>query len=56
VVFNASPSETTLADVGDGWTLHEVQAEGSDPVVKESVATDDAVTVPARTTAVFVRR
>jgi pullulanase-type alpha-1,6-glucosidase len=56
VVFNASPSETTVADVGDGWTLHEVQAEGSDPVVKESVATDDAVTVPARTTAVFVRR
>jgi pullulanase-type alpha-1,6-glucosidase len=56
VVFNASPSETTVAGVGEGWTLHEVQAEGSEPVVKESVATDDAVTVPARTTAVFVRR
>jgi pullulanase-type alpha-1,6-glucosidase len=56
VVFNASPSETTVTEVGAGWALHEIQAEGSDPVVRASVAADDAVTVPARTTAVFVRR
>ncbi|HEU4511915.1 MAG TPA: pullulanase-type alpha-1,6-glucosidase [Nocardioidaceae bacterium] len=56
VVFNASPSETTVASVGDGWTLHRVQAEGRDGVVKGSSAADGSVTVPARTTAVFVRR
>ncbi|MGZ4493804.1 MAG: pullulanase-type alpha-1,6-glucosidase [Nocardioides sp.] len=56
VVFNASPSATTVPGVGSGWTLHTVQADGSDPVVKTSSAGGDAVTVPARTTAVFVRR
>jgi pullulanase-type alpha-1,6-glucosidase len=55
VVFNATPTEATVAEVGDGWTLHEVQAEGHDPVVRESVAADGSVRVPARTTAVFVR-
>jgi pullulanase/glycogen debranching enzyme len=56
VVFNASPRATTVAGVGAGWTLHEVQANGSDPVVKKSSAGGGGVTVPARTTAVFVRR
>ena len=28
VVFNASPSQTTVSDVGDGWTLHELQDAG----------------------------
>jgi pullulanase/glycogen debranching enzyme len=56
VVFNASPSRTTVADVGGGWTLHEVQARGADPVVRRSETGGGAVTVPARTTAVFVRR
>ncbi len=56
VVFNASPDPTTVEDVGDGWTLHQVQADGADPVVKESSASEGAVTVPGRTTAVFVRR
>ena len=55
VVFNASPSRTTVADVGDGWTLHEVQERGADPVVRRSETGGGAVTVPARTTAVFVR-
>jgi pullulanase-type alpha-1,6-glucosidase len=56
VVFNASPSTTTVSDVGAGWSLHRVQAEGSDEVVKRSQASGGAVTVPGRTTAVFVRR
>ena len=56
VVLNASPSATTVHGVGPGWTLHTVQASGSDPVVKRSTATGDGVTVPGRTTAVFVRR
>lgn len=55
VVFNASPSETTVSGVGDGWTLHTVQATGRDEVVQGSSAAEGAVTVPARTTAVFVR-
>jgi hypothetical protein len=56
VVFNASPGASTVDGVGDGWVLHRVQADGSDPVVKRSVAAGGAVTVPGRTTAVFVRR
>ncbi len=56
VVFNASPSQTTVTGVGDGWTLHQVQATGADPVVKQAAGTGGAVTVPGRTTAVFVRR
>ncbi|HEX6247804.1 MAG TPA: pullulanase-type alpha-1,6-glucosidase, partial [Nocardioidaceae bacterium] len=56
VVFNASPSQTTVTAVGEGWSLHDVQADGSDQVVKESFSADGSVTVPARTTAVFVRR
>ncbi|MGH3331937.1 MAG: pullulanase-type alpha-1,6-glucosidase, partial [Nocardioidaceae bacterium] len=56
VVFNADPDPRTVDGVGDGWTLHRVQAEGADPVVRESVAGDGKVTVPGRTTAVFVLR
>ena len=40
---------------GAGWTLHDVQASGTDPVVRGSTVAADAVTVPARTTAVFER-
>ena len=55
VVFNASPSATTVAGTGAGWTLHDVQASGGDEVVKGATAAADSVTVPARTTAVFER-
>jgi pullulanase/glycogen debranching enzyme len=55
VVFNATPQATTVAGTGGGWTLHDVQASGTDPVVKGSTVAADAVTVPARTTAVFER-
>jgi pullulanase-type alpha-1,6-glucosidase len=55
VVFNATPGTTTVSGTGAGWTLHDVQANGGDAVVKGSTVAADAVTVPARTTAVFDR-
>ena len=55
VVFNATPATTTVRGTGGGWTLHDVQASGGDEVVKGSTVAADAVTVPARTTAVFER-
>jgi pullulanase-type alpha-1,6-glucosidase len=55
VVVNAGSTPTTVARTGDGWTLHEVQASGTDPVVRSSTVAADSVTVPARTTAVFER-
>ncbi|KRE92784.1 alpha-1,6-glucosidase [Nocardioides sp. Soil774] len=55
VVFNASPQAQTVTGTGAGWTLHDVQASGTDPVVRGSTVAADAVTVPARTTAVFQR-
>lgn len=55
VVINATPQATTVAGTGAGWTLHGVQANGGDAVVKGSTVAADAVTVPARTTAVLER-
>jgi len=55
VVFNATPDSVTVGGTGSGWTLHDVQAGGSDAVVKGSTVAADEVTVPARTTAVFER-
>ncbi|MDT0185585.1 pullulanase-type alpha-1,6-glucosidase [Microbacterium sp. ARD31] len=55
VVFNASPDAQTVGGTGAGWRLHDVQASGTDAVVKGSTVAADAVTVPGRTTAVFER-
>jgi pullulanase-type alpha-1,6-glucosidase len=55
VVLNATPAATTVSGTGGGWTLHDVQASGGDEVVKGSTVAADAVTVPARTAAVFER-
>ncbi len=55
VVVNASPDATAVADVGDGWSLHPVQASGADPVVTTSTVSGGVASVPGRTTAVFVR-
>ncbi|MEO5852998.1 MAG: pullulanase-type alpha-1,6-glucosidase [Nocardioides sp.] len=55
VVFNATPADASVIGTGGGWSLHEVQAAGADPVVKQSSAASDSVGVPARTTAVFTR-
>lgn len=55
VVFNATPQATAVTGAGAGWSLHDVQASGTDAVVKGSTVAADEVTVPARTTAVFER-
>jgi hypothetical protein len=55
VIFNATPASVTVSPVGLGWGLHPVQASGLDSVVKASMASAGGVSVPARTTAVFVR-
>ncbi|GAA1277011.1 hypothetical protein GCM10009677_33660 [Sphaerisporangium rubeum] len=60
VVFNATPGERTAsvpALRGATAALHPAQAAGRDPVVKRSAfdAATGAITVPARTVAVFVR-
>jgi pullulanase-type alpha-1,6-glucosidase len=60
VVFNATPTartQTVAGLRGSKQRLHEVQAKGSDPVVKQA-AFDPAsgtFTVPGRTVAVFVQ-
>ena len=58
VVFNATPQATTQTVpglAGRPFALHEVQAAGGDPVVKQSAydQATGAFTVPARTVAVF---
>jgi len=55
VVFNATPDQVSVTGAGAGWALHDVQAYGADPVVRQSTVSADAVTVPARTAAVFTR-
>ncbi|MFP3990900.1 pullulanase-type alpha-1,6-glucosidase [Streptomyces sp. E11-3] len=60
VVFNATPEKQTqkVADLaGTGYSLHPVQADGSDSTVKSASyeATSGTFTVPARTVAVFTR-
>jgi pullulanase/glycogen debranching enzyme len=55
VVVNATPEPQTVSGAGEGFALHPVQAGGSDDVVKQTSVAGDAVTVPARTTAVLQR-
>ena len=55
VIFNATPASVIVSAPGAGWGLHPVQASGFDSIVKMSTVSLDAVEVPARTTAVFVR-
>jgi pullulanase-type alpha-1,6-glucosidase len=57
VVFNATPTAQTLTLpelAGRTLALSPVQAGGADPVVKGAIAAGGTLTVPARTTAVFV--
>jgi len=59
VLFNATDEEQTFdlgEDVPEGLILHPVQAGSADAVVKDAAyhADDHSLTVPARTTAVFV--
>ncbi|WP_165986338.1 pullulanase-type alpha-1,6-glucosidase [Streptomyces sp. YIM 98790] len=58
VVFNATPgaqSQTVPELAGEDLVLHPVQADGSDPAVKEAAYADGTgtFTVPGRTVAVF---
>ncbi|MGW1644031.1 alpha-1,6-glucosidase domain-containing protein, partial [Streptomyces eurythermus] len=60
VVFNATPQQQQQrvdALAGTPYTLHPVQATGSDDTVKTSsyTAATGTFTVPARTVAVFTR-
>ncbi|WP_406367254.1 pullulanase-type alpha-1,6-glucosidase [Streptomyces sp. NBC_01546] len=61
VVFNATPTarpQRVPALAGTAYTLHPVQAAGSDATVKRSTydATTGEFTAPARTVSVFTRR
>ncbi|HEX5566906.1 MAG TPA: pullulanase-type alpha-1,6-glucosidase [Streptomyces sp.] len=61
VVFNATPerqTQTVASLAGSSYTLHPVQASGSDAVVRTSAFDTDkgAFTVPPRTVAVFTTR
>ncbi|WP_030616865.1 alpha-1,6-glucosidase domain-containing protein, partial [Streptomyces achromogenes] len=60
VVFNATPEQQQQrisALAGTPYTLHPVQANGSDDTVKSAsyTAASGTFTVPARTVAVFTR-
>jgi hypothetical protein len=56
VVFNNGASQQAFAYVNaKQFKLHPVQAKGADVVVKTSKASTKGFTVPAFTTAVFVR-
>lgn len=55
VVFNATPdAQTVSVPIGGEYVLHPVQAASVDPIVREAVYANEAFTVPAFTTAVFV--
>lgn len=61
VVFNATPTaqpQRVPVLAGTAYTLHQVQAAGSDATVKRSTydKTTGEFTVPARTVSVFTRR
>ena len=56
-VFNSTPwlvRQTLPLDL-TGYDLHPVQADGADPVVRQSEVGRDWIAVPARTVVVFVR-
>jgi pullulanase-type alpha-1,6-glucosidase len=60
VLFNANDEAQTFTEaalIGSGLTLHPIQRESSDPIVR-TTSFDDATgafSIPARTTAVFVQ-
>jgi len=56
VIFNLSPEKQDFAsELANEFTLHPVQASGIDNVTKESKATSQGFSIPAFTTAVFVK-
>jgi len=56
VIFNTSPKEQYFASsLAQGYQLHPVQAKGVDNVTKKSKATSQGFSIPAFTTAVFIK-
>lgn len=56
VIFNANDEAQTLAVTGaSGFELHPLQVTSTDPVVRTASFTGETFSVPARTTAVFVK-
>lgn len=56
VIFNTSPEQQYFASsLAQGYQLHPVQATGVDNVTKKSKATSQGFSIPAFTTAVFVK-
>jgi hypothetical protein len=56
-VFNATSQQQVAAAPGNGrWDLHPIQKSSVDPVVRSAGWSGGKLTVPARTTAVFVQR
>jgi pullulanase len=56
VIINASADQQTVTIAGaSGFTLNAIQATGADSEVMSSFANDDQFTVPALSTAIFVK-
>jgi len=55
VLFNADIEERTIDLKLEGMTLHPIQQNGSDSIVKNASAQNGEFTIPALTTAVFVK-
>lgn len=56
VVFNNNSTSQTITVPGaKAYTLHPVQQQGVDDVVKQTIIEDDTITAPAFTTVVLVR-
>ena len=57
VLFNTTPAVQSFAVQGAaGFELHPVQKESADPVVRRATVLGERFEVPARTTAVFVKK
>ena len=57
VLFNARPEAVTFSDAsfsGKAYTLHPIQQNSVDEIVKSASFTGDTFNIPARTAAVFV--
>lgn len=55
VVFNATRADRTVPIAASAYRLHPVQSSTDDAVLRKAAASDAGLSVPALTTAVFVR-
>ncbi len=57
VLFNSNANEQTLTfSDAENYQLHPIQQQGHDQRVKQSAAGDNGFTVPALTTAIFIKK